>query len=286
MQEKNQLFARIRLTKFLVLLVAFMTVGGFIFAARHLPAQEETDVETCATCHEDWAEEFSGTPHAQTRHCTACHGLADLHLETGGEGTIFAFKDIEPVLKKNQVCLSCHSDDSPVFFAGPHGKSAMDCISCHSIHYAGKGPKLLKQQGNENCSICHQDVMAKFEFSERHRLREGILDCVTCHDPHGPSPRQQLAGFKHQACLQCHTDKSGPFLHEHEALRIEGCTVCHDVHGSPNRHMLIYQSVSDLCFSCHTLAPSWHSGFDSRTTNCVTCHSTIHGSNLSPIFLK
>ena len=271
--------------KFLTLFIVFMTISGIVFAMRFRPFQEETDVETCATCHEVWAEEFSETPHAETRNCTACHGLADVHLETGGAGTIFAFKDSEPVIKKNRICLSCHTDDSGAFFAGPHGKSAMDCVSCHSIHYAAQGPKLLKQNGNQNCSVCHRDTAAKFALNERHRLREGILDCITCHDPHGPSIRERLAGFKHQACFQCHTEKTGPFLYEHEASRIEGCSVCHDVHGSPNRHMLIFQDVADLCFSCHIAAPSFHSRFD-QTTNCVTCHSTIHGSNLSPIFLK
>jgi predicted CXXCH cytochrome family protein len=86
--------------------------------------------------------------------------------------------------------------------------------------------------------------------------------------------------------LQCHTDKSGPYLFEHGASRIEGCTACHEVHGSPNRHMLTQQSISDLCFSCHTHAVSWHSRFNSTSTNCTVCHSTIHGSNLSKIFLK
>jgi len=274
------------LGKFLIILVLFVMISGFLFAFRYHPIQEETELETCAVCHEDWVEEFSGNPHAQIRDCKSCHGKAEEHLESGEVGTIFAFKSSGSALKKNQVCLSCHNSNSAAFFASPHGKSAMDCTSCHSIHYASNGPKLLKQQGNQNCFVCHQDVMAKFELNERHRLGEGILDCVTCHNPHGPSIRERLAGFKHQACLQCHTDKSGPFLYEHEASRIEGCTVCHDVHGSPNRHMLVYQSVSDLCFSCHTLAPSWHSRFDSHTTNCVTCHSAIHGSNLSPIFMK
>ncbi len=286
MLRNHQFFTGIKLSKFLMILAVFVMISGFIFAVHYQPAQEETDLETCSICHEERVEGFSKNPHIHVHDCTSCHGDSDAHIETGEAGNIFAFKDSESALKKNQVCLSCHHDDIGAFYASPHGKSSMECISCHSIHYASNGSKLLKQPKNQNCSVCHQDVMAKFELNERHRLQEGILDCVTCHDPHGPSVRNRLAGFKQQTCLQCHTDKSGPFLYEHEASRIEGCTVCHEVHGSPNRHMLVYQSVSDLCFSCHTLAPSWHSAFNSRTTNCVTCHSMIHGSNLSPIFLK
>jgi hypothetical protein len=50
--------------------------------------------------------------------------------------------------------------------------------------------------------------------------------------------------------------------------------------------MLTHQNSADLCISCHTLVPSWHSRFASGDANCVSCHSTIHGSNLSNIFLK
>jgi predicted CXXCH cytochrome family protein len=112
------------------------------------------------------------------------------------------------------------------------------------------------------------------------------LECTTCHDQHSPATGQRLGGFKHESCLKCHTDKGGPFLYEHGASRIEGCRACHEVHGSPNKHMLTHQSVSDLCFSCHVMAPSFHARFDSYSTNCTVCHATVHGSNLSKIFLK
>ena len=42
----------------------------------------------------------------------------------------------------------------------------------------------------------------------------------------------------------------------------------------------------DYCFSCHGAAPSWHARFDAYSSNCTSCHATIHGSNLSKIFLK
>ena len=286
MIEKYISRTRIRLSKFLIPMTSVVMICGLMFAFRSLPDQEESALETCTICHQEWTEEFLKTPHSGIQDCTPCHGHSDVHIENGSLGTIFAFKDTESAIKKNQTCLSCHSEDSGSFFISPHGKSSMDCVSCHTIHYADQNPKLLKQKRNQNCSVCHQDVMAKFTLNERHRLREGILDCVTCHDPHGPSSRERLTGFKHQVCFQCHTDKSGPFLHEHPASRIEGCMICHDVHGSSNRHMLKFQSVGDLCFSCHSVAPSFHRRFDSRTTNCVICHSSIHGSNLSPYFLR
>jgi DmsE family decaheme c-type cytochrome len=247
--------------------------------------QEEAGVEVCAECHVDIARVSLTQPHAGNS-CVACHGDAGMHLEEGGGPNIFSYGEEDLATDKSSRCLTCHADTTGRYFASPHGKSAMDCTSCHVIHTEMASPSLLRTGSLKNCATCHQDVFAQFQLNERHRLQEGILSCTTCHDPHQPSSLERLGGFKHESCLVCHTDKGGPFLHEHGASRIEGCTACHEVHGSPNRHMLTHQSSSDLCFSCHVLAPDWHSRFDSRTTNCTVCHATIHGSNLSRLFLK
>jgi hypothetical protein len=50
--------------------------------------------------------------------------------------------------------------------------------------------------------------------------------------------------------------------------------------------MLTHQNVADVCFSCHAEAPAWHAYFSPEGTNCVNCHSAIHGSNLDKRFLK
>jgi DmsE family decaheme c-type cytochrome len=259
-----------------------MVLVGFLSTAK--PSIQETNVETCAECHEDIAKAFLSKPHRAANSCTACHGDAEKHLEEGG--AIFAFKAEDRPNEKSKQCLACHTQSNSRFMASPHGKASLDCTTCHVIHSETTKPALLKTSSTESCTTCHQDVSAQFELNERHRLQEGILSCSSCHNPHEPGTRERLAGFKHQSCLKCHTDKGGPYLYEHGASRIEGCTACHEVHGTPNRHMLTHQSTSDLCFSCHTTAVSWHARFDSRTTNCTVCHSTIHGSNLSKIFLK
>jgi len=261
-------------------------VVGYVAAAKP-DAQEETpEFGVCAECHEDVAKIFASKPHARQGSCTACHGDADTHLSEGGGLNIFAFKDTDIPNVKSEKCTSCHTKTNSKFFASPHGKAAMDCTTCHMIHSEETKPFQLKTSSVKNCYSCHQDVFSEFQLNERHRLQEGILECTTCHDPHVPATRERLSGFNNEACIRCHTDKGGPFLHEHEASRIEGCRSCHVVHGSPNRHMLTHHSISDLCFSCHTMAPSFHSRFTSEGTNCTTCHATIHGSNLDRLFLK
>ena len=276
------------------LFYGLLTVGTIILAVflssptlnAETPAfQEETSASVCAECHDDIAHDIQAQPHAGNN-CIACHGDAEMHMEEGGGPNIFAFGTEESINDKAARCLNCHSKTTGKYFASSHGKSALDCTTCHIIHQERAKPALLKTSAANNCLTCHQDVFAQFQLNERHRLQEGILSCATCHDPHEPSSMGRLGGFKHESCLKCHTDKGGPFLYEHGASRIEGCTACHEVHGSPNKHMLTHQSVSDLCFSCHSMAPSFHARFDSYSTNCTVCHATVHGSNLSKIFLK
>lgn len=240
-------------------------------------------MKVCAECHEDMVTAFKGSRHGIIKaDCTDCHGNGAKHIEEGGEaGTILGFRT-ETAIQKTKQCLTCHNKDAGQYMSGPHARAAMDCTQCHSVHN-----KSYMSHPSKLCASCHQDVFAEFQLNERHRLYEGILECTSCHDPHGPVIRVRLSGaFKNQTCLKCHTDKSGPFLYEHEASLVEGCTICHETHGSPNRHMLKTQRVGDLCFSCHTAAVSWHARFAVSETNCTNCHSAIHGSNLDKLFLK
>ena len=229
---------------FIVLTVAF---AGYLAAASS--AGQTPEVEACADCHEDVAKVFMTKPHAAANNCTDCHGDAEQHLEEGGGPTIFAFKSTDAANEKSKKCLTCHTKSNARFLASPHGKSSMDCTTCHVMHAETSQPALLQTSATKSCYACHEDVFSLFQLNERHRLMEGIMGCTTCHNPHEPAARERLAGFKHEACLNCHTDKGGPYLYEHGASRIEGCTSCHEVHGTPNRHMLTHQSTSDLCFN-------------------------------------
>ena len=283
--------------KIFYLALSAVILSGILPAEQ--PPIQENPAPVCLDCHDVMAEDYMHNLHTfidtkglaagynAENSCAVCHLGAENHLEEGG-GTdnILGFNAEDITGVQNQQCLQCHAKSHPRFMASSHANSALGCTACHSIHASSPKPSLLKTDVNKTCYSCHDNVFAQFQLNERHRLQEGILTCATCHNPHEPSARERLGGFKHQACLQCHMDKGGPFLYEHGASRIEGCTICHEVHGSPNRHMLITQSISDLCFSCHTFAPSWHSRFTHDTSNCITCHSSIHGSNLDKIFLK
>ena len=277
-------------------------------------ARGQTDVSVdggaaCVDCHDEIVETFTSTPHwtldrddrsslaDATTSCESCHGDTTSHLEEGGGAdTIFNFGDHNKPAVNSERCQTCHKTEHPRFDATSHAQAGLDCISCHTVHGTEAVFSQLQPWPNFHSSVesarvsgscldCHTDIFSQFEFNERHRLQEGILDCTTCHDPHEPANRGMLGGFKQAACADCHTDKTGPFIFEHAANRVEGCVSCHSAHGSVNRHMLTFQNVADQCYSCHATVPGFHA-FLGPETQCTNCHSSIHGSNFDPYFLK
>lgn len=306
---------QLRATPLLMALAVVLLLAGTAGAA----PQEMGDMEggeamapgseACAACHPDVVSATLGGPHAAVERdgerfgvsssCAGCHGDGTEHMEAGGDADlIFSFDEENPHTVNAGRCMECHGDAHPQFFRSPHAKAGLSCQECHSIHEPAEGDwALLKasdvvERPMENlsvstkaCAECHQDVFAQFEFNERHRLQEGILECASCHNPHEPATRTNLGGFKQEQCAECHTDKSGPFVFEHGASRVEGCVACHTPHGSPNRHLLKFQNVAELCYSCHVAIPGFHSRF-TLESQCTNCHSTIHGSNFDQFFLK
>ena len=94
-----------------------------------------------------------------------------------------------------------------------------------------------------------------------------------------------------ETCWQCHADKRGPFLWEHQPVR-EDCTNCHNPHGSVNPRLL-KEKVPFLCLDCHSatndmggqgmshaaLAPGSSQLYLFGDRSCLNCHSQIHGSD-------
>jgi DmsE family decaheme c-type cytochrome len=270
----------------------------------------------CSACHADKFASTAAGPHSVldqeasrseyglTLSCIGCHGDVDAHISAGGQGPVFVFPK-ETAVAQNGVCLGCHRDDHPGFDSSPHARAGLACTSCHSQHASDASTTHLLRAPSERgqhenlglpsalCAGCHSDIASAFELPAHHPLSEGTVECTSCHDPHAEATRVALGGFKQQACTQCHEDKGGPFVFEHPAARVEGCTACHSPHGSPNRHLLASQRVAEICLSCHAEIPQFHLGFSptaparfSLDTQCTNCHSSIHGSNFDPRFLR
>ena len=156
---------------------------------------------------------------------------------------------------------------------------------------------------NTLCARCHADVWAAFQRPFRHRLPEGAMSCVDCHNPHGSFlPRMmQTVNANEPGCFKCHGDLRRPFTFEHGPMRLEGCTACHQPHGSANPRMLIRAQVRFVCLECHsnlpapsppangtlaTVPPAFHDLRDPRFQQCTNCHQRVHGSYVSRDFLR
>lgn len=183
---------------------------------------------------------------------------------------------------------------------GVHANSdQVNCLTCHSIHSAeARSPQLLVSRELEVCSTCHSTKAASFRANPfAHRVGRGGMECSSCHDPHAPRGRENFrsAAGTDLPCLNCHTEKKGPFVFPHNAGTVGDCTSCHAPHGSPNPKQLTRATVAQLCMECHspitpdTLGsqpPSFHNLLLPRYQNCTSCHTAVHGSNRSPQLLK
>lgn len=257
----------------------------------------------CTGCHAGHAENLQGTAHADLpvpagddNACASCHGDAAKHILNPMSGGVLAFSNETPIVQ-DAACGSCHRDTH----AAPksaHAMAGLACSDCHTVHEPparASAPLGFEQleAGTAACVGCHEDVLARFAFTKRHRLHENSVTCVSCHDPHAPPERLQLGAVKQERCVGCHAETAGPFVFEHGASRVDGCLACHAPHGSPNRFLLTHQKVGEQCYSCHAGVPQFHLGFApvgsprfGTDSVCTNCHSTIHGSNLDPSFLK
>ena len=306
----------------LVLLSLALSLPGLAVAQTSPQPNAFVGSQACQACHPDLWHGFNRNPHFQSialgkeppekTGCEGCHGPGEAHIKGLGDKTKIT---VFPTLGPNQVvdkCLTCHAKDFGKMNVrrSAHTTAEVSCTSCHSIHHSKGVKSLLANEQREVCYDCHRGVQARFELPFKHRVNEGAIDCTDCHNPHGAptatwataqSPRMVSHAFGNDiACVKCHTDKRGPFVHEHPPVRVEGCPTCHNPHGSTNPRLLNRPAVFTLCLECHNdvmgFGPAQagipnpnrtlHNLAEPRFQNCVTCHVRIHGSNNDSLFRR
>ena len=283
------------------------------------PLYSERGAATCLKCHDSAitegnrtykaATDIMATPHAvkgdsrtpfAQHECESCHGPSDAHVKsTPPEGqrkaapnVVFSGPNASPVAERNKVCLTCHQNGLRMDWAGSqHQNANLACVSCHTIH-AKKDPILVKATQPDKCFSCHAEQRALTLQYSHHPIREGKVVCSDCHNPHGsPAPKLLKEARVTDLCTNCHTEKRGPMLWEHQPVR-EDCTNCHNPHGSVNPRLL-KEKVPFLCLDCHaatndmggvgvsvhSVKPGSGSLYLYGDRSCLNCHSQIHGSD-------
>lgn len=256
--------------------------------------------ETCYKCHKAIKQSgYANTTHGkifmlnasgpeQALGCEACHGPAATHADRAGEeeGDSLYINNFthtpENAAWINSRCLSCHQGKGHTqnWEASAHAMKGLSCVSCHTMH-SGDGKVAQKK-----CESCHVEQRAKLNRASHMPVREGLMGCTNCHNPHGSAGERSLKfNTVNDVCYQCHAEKRGPFLWEHAPVRAN-CTTCHDPHGS-NHASLLKMRITAQCQSCHQQFSHPGALYDggavrnvrSTVKACVNCHSMIHGSN-------
>ncbi len=262
------------------------------------PTAKYVGEATCVTCHDPQKKGYEDSAHhramdARTpgakQSCETCHGPGSEHAEDPTKNKVKDFKNMSPDAV-NATCATCHNKGEHALWDGStHEARGLSCISCHSVHsYKAEKFQLKEKNQMALCATCHRDKAAKLDRSGHMPVREGKMECTSCHNAHGSTNTKLLRKGDSITgmCTSCHADKRGPFLWEH-APASEGCTTCHDPHGSQNERMLVAK-LPILCQRCHVATRHPSTIYDSAllaTSNrlyarsCVSCHSAIHGSN-------
>jgi len=265
--------------------------------------------KVCTLCHnESWRTpvlsiyqtKMGVQGDSRTPGCRDCHGASEGHLKQGpATAPDVVFKKGPFAVSDDKVragqCLTCHKGTARTRWDGSaHQNNQIACNDCHKVH-APADPVLAKRTQTQVCFTCHREQRADSLKISTHPIREGKVVCSDCHNPHGSAgPSMVKKNSINETCHQCHAEKRGPFLFEHQPV-VENCANCHAPHGSNLAPMMLSRSPF-LCQSCHdgphaSESPAGRNaagnqgGFIGNPSanvtgrGCLNCHSQIHGSN-------
>jgi len=261
--------------------------------------------DTCKGCHEDQFKKLDATLHSrvlgqrgrtalQGHVCESCHGPGSKHLEDqANPANIIRFSktSVQSTAQRDAVCLQCHQRGKRMFWQGSAHEGVNSCTTCHSVKSPQSAAGQLKAKDQLSlCRTCHATAVAQQWNWSHMPIREGKLQCSSCHNVHGTVTEKLIVDNSiNENCYRCHLDKRGPFLWEHAPVR-ESCLNCHKAHGSNNIRLLRIREPR-LCQQCHnenrhpsTAFPggAGGTGFGDRRIlgrSCALGHSNIHGSN-------
>src|SRR5262245_13029672 len=165
------------------------------------PPEAYVGSDTCKACHEEAFQKFAHTKMGRlmVNHprdfrerlaCESCHGPGKAHVDAGGGKGVggmitFAKNDPTPLEVRTAICLSCHKAGSRLFWqSSTHEAREVGCTSCHTV-MVNVTPRfqLSKETNIDTCGACHLQKRAQQMRTSHMPLREGKMDCSSCHNP-------------------------------------------------------------------------------------------------------
>lgn len=286
----------------LAVLITFLALTGLVLLAtpEKAAARQEgqyAGIDQCAACHEETVAKFRESIHGKkgfemrsSHACETCHGPGKAHVDAGGGKGSMKNPASMTQEEKSAICLTCHDRDTKLKWDGStHDSRGLACQDCHSMHQPMTAEAQLKAASEtELCFTCHKQKKSQFFRASHHPVREGKMECSSCHNPHGAQNANLIDAVSvNDKCYECHAEKRGPVLWEHFPAR-EDCMTCHEPHGTNHLRMLKAKEPY-LCQRCH--GDTRHPGtlydqtrIDSRSNrvfirSCTNCHQQVHGSN-------
>jgi len=277
--------------------VALFIVVSSLLGAPAALAQSDEEVRSgkfCANCHADavaiWGGKHGTKADSRTPlgiiGCATCHGDPSAHVKSPANPMPNRFSKMAAA-ETNATCMSCHQGRSRMHWPGStHDRNDVSCASCHKVHAVHDRMRDKLTQADA-CVACHKELRPQIHRPYRHPIREGLVACSDCHNPHGSVGRALLVRDNvNDTCYACHMEKRGPFVRTHQPVQ-EDCSICHNPHGTTAPNLLKIRQPM-LCQTCHE--PTSHrgnianlggtsTGANTLARGCANCHTNIHGTN-------
>lgn len=194
--------------------------------------------DTCAACHEDIHETWSGTLHSQAFSSPI-------------------FQDDWVKQGTSPSCLECHTTGFDAN-TGNYAEEGVACEACHGPLQKGHPEQPMPITPDYTlCARCHKTTTDEWQASRHGQIG---LDCESCHNPHSQEPRAETVT---ELCTNCHKDTGSSFTHGTHANSGLSCSDCHM---SAVSHATL---TGGLFATGHT--------FVVGSEACINCHKdTVH----------
>jgi hypothetical protein len=238
-----------------------LTVFVFLFlnntVVSSVPDSEYKGAVYCVECHQEEAEEWSSSSHAQA--------LTDPEFHEEWES-----------LGSPESCLSCHTTGYDNVTKG-FEVTEVSCEACH-----GPGDTMERDTSVELCAECHSGPYPTYEEWVNSGPAHGAAECLTCHDEHTNELR---FGTSIETCGQCHKSHVDKVLATKHGENGVECSDCHMVevpadfiNGTPAKtgHSFVLNEQELDCLSCHERPLFKHDILGEKSYACLSCHGAIH----------